>query len=706
MVFENAGKKEGLEIWRIEDFSPVEYTTGELGKFYIGDSYIILRTQNFGGKLSWTLHFWLGAETSQDESGAAAMLAVELDDQLGGVPVQYREVQGSESAKFVSHFPKGLRYLPGGVKSGFKHVDPDQVEKRLFKVKGKRAVKVEQVDVSVASMNKSDCFMLDCGKGHSILVFMPPGARKMEKFKAIQIANELRDEDHAGDAEVEVVDEFSENMDKFFSELGSGSVDDLQEAEEDTDEASDLTVLREKKMYVLITFEFVSGPPFKQTMLDNTDVFLLVGGGTNIFLWIGKAASKEEKLAAMSAAEHFLKNSDIISSAARIVRILEGLETAMFKQYFTAWNEIDDDSPKTYSNIADWKVEDLHTENMKRIERAAGSTPGFLPDDGTGEKKIWRVENLDLKPVEDEVEHLFGGDSYVIQYTAPNISIIYFWQGLKSTTDERAASAIFAAKMDNEDFGGKAVQIRVVQGQEPRHFLRIFPGCLAIFSGGKASGFKNVHDRDEYDEDGVYLYRIRSVSSDARDARAEQVEEKAEQLSSDDVFLLETKEKNWIWTGKESSSQELEIAKQFFNKFSGSRPHKELLVVDEGNEDELFWTALGGKQEYNQPETKPVLPPRLFHVTKLGSGKTRALEIFNFTKQDLVDDDVMILDTGREIIIWVGKNSTKEEKDVAMKMAEEYLDSDPSYRDSSNTVILQCAEGAEPQLFKSFISGF
>ena len=24
-------------------------------------------------------------------------------------------------------------------------------------------------------MNKSDCFILDCGKGHSILVFMPPG---------------------------------------------------------------------------------------------------------------------------------------------------------------------------------------------------------------------------------------------------------------------------------------------------------------------------------------------------------------------------------------------------------------------------------------------------------------------------------------------------------------------------------------------------
>ena len=51
----------------------------------------------------------------------------------------------------------------------------------------------------------------------------------------------------------------------------------------------------------------------------------------------------------------------------------------------------------------------------------------------------------------------------------------------------------------------------------------MFPDCLAIFASGKASGFKNVPDRDEYDEDGVYLFRIRSVSTDGRDARAEQV---------------------------------------------------------------------------------------------------------------------------------------------------------------------------------------
>jgi hypothetical protein len=35
--------------------------------------------------------------------------------------------------------------MPGGVASGFKHVDKDKVEKRLFQVKGRRNVRVRQV---------------------------------------------------------------------------------------------------------------------------------------------------------------------------------------------------------------------------------------------------------------------------------------------------------------------------------------------------------------------------------------------------------------------------------------------------------------------------------------------------------------------------------------------------------------------------------
>lgn len=54
--------------------------------------------------------FPLGKECSQDESTSAAIFTVQMDDYLGGKPIQYRELQGYESSAFVGYFKGGIKY--------------------------------------------------------------------------------------------------------------------------------------------------------------------------------------------------------------------------------------------------------------------------------------------------------------------------------------------------------------------------------------------------------------------------------------------------------------------------------------------------------------------------------------------------------------------------------------------------------------------
>jgi len=57
-----------------------------------------------------------------------------------------------------------------------------------------------------------------------------------------------------------------------------------------------------------------------------------------------------------------------------------------------------------------------------------------MVDDGTGKLEIWRIENFELQPVEqDTYGQFFAGDCYVILYTylvnSKENYIIYFWLG-------------------------------------------------------------------------------------------------------------------------------------------------------------------------------------------------------------------------------------------------------------------------------------
>lgn len=98
---------EGHRLWRIENLKPVPVSEEGYGKFFTGDSYILVVAEKLrknSSSLTFSIHFWLGEETTHDEKGAAAYKTVELDNALGGCATQFRETQNHESAKFISYF--------------------------------------------------------------------------------------------------------------------------------------------------------------------------------------------------------------------------------------------------------------------------------------------------------------------------------------------------------------------------------------------------------------------------------------------------------------------------------------------------------------------------------------------------------------------------------------------------------------------------
>lgn len=335
--WKNAGKKVGLEIWRIEKFQVVPWPKEQNGQFYSGDSYIVLNTYKKkadSDALSWNVHFWLGKFTTQDEAGTAAYKTVELDDFLNGAPVQYREVQEHESSLFLSYFNNTIRILDGGVETGFKHVEAEKYQTRLLHLKGKKKVRVTQVENSHKSLNSGDVFILDAGL--NIYQWNGKQAGPQEKAKGAQLSRAIDDE-RAGKPQVHVVEEGEKSADatEFWKLLG-GEGPVKTAAEGGSDEEAEKSSI--KKLFRLSDasgkFEFteVASGTVKKSQLDTNDVFIF-DIGSEVFAWIGLKASKEERKRALGFAQDYLgKYGRPIWLP--IVRILEGGENEVFEQSF------------------------------------------------------------------------------------------------------------------------------------------------------------------------------------------------------------------------------------------------------------------------------------------------------------------------------------------------------------------------------------
>ncbi|KAH8114458.1 fragmin60 [Phellopilus nigrolimitatus] len=342
----SAGAAPGLAIWRIEQFRVARWPAERAGTFYDGDSYIVLHTYKKtpdADVLAYDLHFWLGENTSQDEAGTAAYKTVELDDHLNGLPVQYREVQGHESARFRSYFPR-LLSLHGGAASGFHHVTapPPPALRRLYQIsvsahKGAAGAQtthlaVRQVAPAAASLGSGDVFVLDLGS--TVLQFNTTASSGKERFLAAEFARSLVDS-RSGQCELSVYDEGGSGVGVFLSALGADALPPRQAITPPGRRTVSLYRLSDASGS--LTFEPVS-PPTAHS-LSSSDAFLVdasaFGAPAAIYVWIGRGASLAERRLAVQYAQRYLhekraRDGATASAATCIVRLGEGSESEAF----------------------------------------------------------------------------------------------------------------------------------------------------------------------------------------------------------------------------------------------------------------------------------------------------------------------------------------------------------------------------------------
>ena len=325
--WDDAGLKVGLQIWRIEQFKVKKWT--KHGKFHRGDSFIVLNTyvkdpKVNPDKLAWDIHFWIGSESTQDEYGTAAYKTVELDDKLGGEPVQHREVEENESALFLSYFPRGLTYLEGGVDSGFKSAADRDVafNVTMYQVKGrKQNVLLKQVNKSRSAMNSGDVFILDTED--VIYQWNGSDSNPQEKNQAKAICQGMRNE-RQGKPQIQTLDEGSDGMAegggmwaflpgerKFLGIKYADILIKTTVAGGDDEKIEALPIIlyrmKENAKFSRVAKGRATGkkPPISKLKSDGV---CLLDTGFEIFIWVGSKADKSLRGSAFMFAQKYLKS--------------------------------------------------------------------------------------------------------------------------------------------------------------------------------------------------------------------------------------------------------------------------------------------------------------------------------------------------------------------------------------------------------------
>ncbi|XP_069066199.1 protein flightless-1 homolog isoform X1 [Pleurodeles waltl] len=729
---EDVGQIPGISIWQMENFVPVMVDEALHGKFYEADSYIVLKTYLDNNEaLQWEIYYWIGQEASLDKKACAAIHAVNLRNFLGAQCRTIREEMGEESEEFSLVFDNEISYIEGGSASGFYTVEDSQYLTRLYRIFGKKNIKLEPVPLKASALDPRFVFMLD--HGLNIYIWRGAQATLSGTTKARLFAEKINKNERKGKAEITLLVQNQETP-EFWEVLG-GQPEEIQ-----CNVPDDFKPVRPKLYKVGLGLGYLELPQINyklsvehkqrpkidlspemrlvQSLLDTKSVYIL-DCWSDVFIWIGRKSSRLVRAAALKLGQEVCSMLHRPKHA-MVIRNLEGTECQVFKSKFKNWDDV---LKVDYTRNAETV---LHKESLmgkvkkdaeKKDQLKADLTALFLPRQPpmplSEAEQLMEEWNEDLDGMEgfvlegkkfarlpeEDFGHFHTQDCYVflcrywvpVEYEEDKKSkkdeageddeeeeekqteedfqcVVYFWQGREASNMGWLTFTFSLQKKFESLFPGKLEVVRMTQQQENAKFLSHFKRKFIIHKGKRKSKDANLQPS---------MYHIRTNGS-ALCTRCIQVNTDASLLNSEFCYILKVPFEStdnqgivYTWVGRAADPDEAKLAEDITNHMFDDSYSKQ--VVNEGEEPEnFFWVGIGGQKPYDE-DADYMKFARLFRCSNEKGYFAVSEKCSDFCQDDLADDDIMLLDNGHEVYMWVGTQTSQVEIKLSLKACQVYI---------------------------------
>ncbi|XP_060116664.1 protein flightless-1 homolog [Heteronotia binoei] len=766
---EDVGQLPGVSVWQIENFVPVMVDEAFHGKFYEADCYIVLKTLlDDNGSLNWEIYYWIGQEATLDKKACAAIHAVNLRNYLGAECRSIREEMGDESDEFSQVFDHEISYIEGGTASGFFTVEDTQYITRLYRVYGKKNIKLEPVPLKAASLDPRFVFLLD--HGLEIYIWRGGQATLSGTTKARLFAEKINKNERKGKAEITLLSQTQETA-EFWDILG-GQLEEIKPNVPDDFRAPrpklykvglGLGYLELPQINYKLSVEHKKRPSVDlfpemrllQSLLDTKAVYLL-DCWSDVFIWIGRKSPRLVRAAALKLGQE-LCGMLHRPKHALVIRNLEGTECQVFKSKFKNWDDVlkvdytrNAEAVQQVKGLSGKVQKDAEKKDQMKADLTALFLPRQPPMPLSEAEQLMEEWNEDLDGMEgfvlegkkfarlpeEEFGHFHTQDCYVFlcRYWVPVENeedeekkkangakgatkgeegaeeeeeeeeekqpeedfqcVVYFWQGREASNMGWLTFTFSLQKKFESLFPGKLEVVRMTQQQENPKFLSHFKRKFIIHKGKRKARDANLQPS---------LYHIRTNGS-ALCSRCIQINTDSSLLNSEFCFILKVPFEStdnqgivYTWVGRAADPDEAKLAEDIMNHLFDDSYSKQ--VINEGEEPEnFFWVGIGTQKPYDG-DAEYMKYSRLFRCSNEKGYFAVSEKCSDFCQDDLADDDIMLLDNGREVYMWVGTQTSQVEIKLSLKACQVYIQHMRSKDSSRPRKLRLVRKGNEPPAF-------